>query len=381
MTNDAKENSALTFLDKVTPYVRSEGARNFYRISKELDVPYETLRFRMLNLRDQGITVFPVVDVERLGLRRKRVSFRLSQDFVDLKPFFAGLHQKAGLTYYSCSLFNRIFDCEFTIPEDKEAEFNRFLRSLDEMKLISDHSTREIIWKEILMMNTKFYDYQEKEWTVDFSRLSGDPSFSASEKVLPKDAGGDNKNGSNKKKVDLLDLLIIKELQMNAWVKTIEISRQLKVSDRDVAYHLDKHVFGKSLVPNFRFRWVGTKDAWLKHAITPIEIEFQGLNENAIRHAISVLTSIPFTWNVMRTEDQLLCQLMIPTSHMPETLRYVSENLTKLGIMSPVIRFVDWQRTSSYTVPYLMFEKGVGWKFNAEESLAYLLQMIQTYSK
>lgn len=376
MSNDT-DSSALTFLDKIAPYVKAEGARNFYRISKELHVPYETLRFRMLNLHEQGITVFPMVAVERLGLRRKRVSFQLSQDFENLKPFFAGLHQKAGLTYYSCSLFTRFFNCEFAIPEEKDAEFNRFLRSLHEMKLISDHSTHEIFWKEILMMNTKFYDYQEKEWSVDFSRLSGDPSFVASEKMIPKDVN----IGSRKKKVDLLDLLIIKELQLNAWVKTIEISRQLNVSDRDVAYHFDKHVFGKGLVPSFRFRWVGTKDAWLKHAITPIEMEFQGLNENAIRYTISVLTSIPFTWNAMRTEDQLLCQMMIPTNQLPETLRYVSENLTKLGIVSPVIRFVDWQRTSSYTVPYLMFEKGVGWKFNAEESLAYLLQMIQAYSK
>lgn len=379
MSTDS-DSSAQTFLDKVAPYVKTDGARNFYRISKELHIPYETLRFRMLNLREQGITVFPMVEVERLGLRRKRVSFQLTQDFADLKPFFAGLHQKAGLTYYSCSLFTRFFDCEFAIPEEKDSEFNRFLRSLDEMKLISDHSTHEIIWKEILMMNTKYYDYEEKEWSIDFSRLSGDPSFAASEKVVtPKNANGSTHG--NKKKVDLLDLLIIKELQLNAWVKTIEISRQLNVSDRDVAYHLDKHVFGNGIVPSFRFRWVGTKDAWLKHAITPIEMEFQHLNESTIRHTISVLTSLPFTWNVMRTEDRLLCQLMIPTSQMPETLRYVSENLTKLGIVSPIIRFIDWQRTSSYTVPYLMFEKGVGWKFNAEESLAYLLQMIQTYSK
>ena len=42
------------FLNKLSRFVDEDGARNLNKISEELDIPYQTLRFRMQRLRESG---------------------------------------------------------------------------------------------------------------------------------------------------------------------------------------------------------------------------------------------------------------------------------------------------------------------------------------
>ena len=72
--------NAAEFLTRIVPFVDSDGARNLNAICRELSIPYQTIRFRMGKLKEQGISVTPIVDVERLGFQKVRTSFRLSQD-------------------------------------------------------------------------------------------------------------------------------------------------------------------------------------------------------------------------------------------------------------------------------------------------------------
>ncbi len=73
------------FLKKITPYIESDGGRNLNEMSRNLSIPYQTIRFRMLHLIDQGISVYPMVDLEKLDLNRYRVSFNISNDLANYK--------------------------------------------------------------------------------------------------------------------------------------------------------------------------------------------------------------------------------------------------------------------------------------------------------
>ena len=354
------------FLTRIVPFVETEGARNLYKMSLELSIPYQTLRFRMLRLSEQGITIIPVLNVEELGLQRVRVSFELSTDLKDPKVLFGGLHQTAGLTYYSRSLLTQIFDCEFNIPRDSRKELSRLLLALEEMKIIEKVTLRNLLWKEVLMMKTQYYDYRENQWDIDFTEFSGDPSLK-----IP--------SMSHKEDFDHIDLLIIKSLQIDPWIKVVDLAKEIKMTEGDISYHINKHVFGRNQIGGFRFRWVGTRDAWAKHTILPLTLEFKGLSDEDSRHAMSVVTSTPFTWNHMRAEDgTYFSELLVPVSHLPETMRYISDNLRALKLF-PRIALGDMSCVSSFTVPYMMHQKSHGWVFNAEMSLSYCLQMIKTY--
>ena len=356
------------FLTRIAPYIQSEGARNLNRIARDLAIPYPTLRFRIMRLNQQGMSVWPAIDAQRLGLERVRVSFYLSREVRNYKAFFGGLFQAAGLHYYSRSFLSQIFDCEFLIPRGSIGELDKVLKALEEMGIVGAVVTRKLAWKEVLMMNTEFYDYEHNEWDVDFSRLVGNPSV-----TLP--------IASEPEKIDHYDLLIAKALQIDPWANVVDIAGELGITDSDVSYHMKKHVFGRKLIPGFRLKWTGTKNSWAKHTIAPFTLVFPEISDESSRHAMSVVTSVPFTWNHMRSEDgTYMTELLVPAAQIPDTLHYLSENLREIGL-APQVLHADWSCLSNYTIPYSMHNKQDGWSMNAEKSLGYVLQMIKTYQE
>ena len=165
------------FLTKMLPYFAEDGARNLNKVSRELNIPYQTLRFRMMRLKKQGIGILPLISAESLGLERIRASFSISKDVQDPMVFFGGLHQAAGLHYFARSMISQEFDCEFMIPALSKPELNRLLAALEEIGLVKEVTLKKIEWKEILMMKPEFYDYEQEQWDIDFSSLSSDPSI------------------------------------------------------------------------------------------------------------------------------------------------------------------------------------------------------------
>lgn len=354
------------FLDRIAPFVETDGARNFNAICRELSIPYQTLRFRLDRLYEQGISIIPIVDVDKLGLQKIRASFRFTQDIQNHKPFFGGLYQQAGLKSYTRNLLSHEINCEFLIPNEKLSEFGKLLRALEEMKLIRDVEFEPVLWKEVLMMKTQYFDYSNGQWDVDYSQLKGDPSRRVPKPSLPD-------------KFDRCDLLILKSLEQDPWIKIVDLAKKLEMPVGDVSYHLNKHVMTRKLISTFRLRWIGTKEAWLKHSIVGQSFTFEKLSENEARHAMSVMTSTPFIWNHLRTEEgTYLAELFVPVNYFAETQAYLSEKLRPLDL-SPKTSLMDWSFSSRFTIPYSMYEKSEGWQLNAEYALSYILQMIKEY--
>jgi hypothetical protein len=363
------QDNAAEFLSRITPFVDSQGARNLNAISHKLALPYQTVRFRMGRLKDQGINILPIVDVDRIGLDRIRASFLLSNDITDPLVIFGGLNQKGGLRYYSRMLISQEFDCEFYIPKGSFVEFARLMRALEELRLLENARFEKIAWKDIFMMRTGNFDYQSGQWEVDFSRLVGDPSVAAPTRSEPT-------------KVDYADLLIIKTLEMDPWIRVVDIAKKIGMPLGDTSYHLNRHVFGRKMIRSFRMRWNGTREAWLKHSIVMETFVFRQLSDDMTRHAMSIMTSNPFTWNHTRLEDgTYMSELMIPVSHYQETMGFLSEKLRSLDLKPPEVHSMDWSCTNTFTIPHSMFDRERGWTFDAETALSYILQMIQYQGK
>ncbi len=361
--------NAAEFLTRIVPFIDSDGARNLNAICRDLSIPYQTLRFRMNRLKQQGISVLPLLDIDKLGLQRIRASFGLARDIQNPKAILGGLHQKAGLKAYTRVFFSQELDCEFLIPKGSLKEFAKLLRALEEMKLIENIEYKPILWKRVFMMRTKFFDYESGEWDVDYSRLVGDPSA-----AVPKP-------WTEEAKFDYNDLLIIKSLEMDPWIKVVDLARNLKLPVGDVSYHLNRHVIGRKLIPSFRLRWIGTKEAWSKHSLVVQSYVFDKLSDEDMRHAMSVMTAAPFTWDDELADDgTYYADVLIPLSQFPETQNYISENLRQVGLR-PRVLSGDWSLISLFTIPYTMFEKGIGWALDAETGLGYVLQMISQYDK
>lgn len=322
----------------------------------------------MNKLSDQGITVLPLLDTDKLGLQRVRASFEIPEAAGNPKVILGGLHQKAGLKSYTRIFFSHEIDCEFMIPKGSVAEFGKLLHALEEMKLIENVEFKPILWKHVLMMKTQYFDYESGEWDVDYSRLVGDPSISISTQISPPT------------KVDYNDLQIVKALELNPWAKVVDIAEKLKIPVGDVSYHLNKHVLGKKLIPSYRLRWIGNKESWSRHSIIIQTYVFERLTADETRRAMSVMTVAPFTWDIQQAEDGCYyASLLVPLSQFAETQHYISESLRPMNLRPRVLNG-DWSMASTFTIPTMMFEEGK-WKLEPEISLSYILQMISEYGK
>ena len=83
---------------------------------------------------------------------------------------------------------------------------------------------------------------------------------------------------------------------------------------------------------------------------------FKELSEASCRHAMAIITSNPFAWNHMRAEDgTYISELLIPTSHLPETFQHLSDNFRSMELR-PQILHVDWACSGTATIPYLMHD-------------------------
>ncbi len=363
------------FLSRLSPFVDKDGARNLNKISEELGIPYQTLRFRMGRLKEQGISITPVIEPTRFGLSRFRVGFEVSPDLTNYSSFFGGLHQSAGLHFYARSLSTHAFDSEFMIPPEREGELSKLLRALEEMGFIENVRMRRLLWKEILGMKTKYYDYVNHMWDIDFSRLIADPSdYRAS-------PGVESAASLEHNKYDHIDLQIVKSLQIDPWTKSVDISKKLNLTDSDISYHMRNHVFGSKMISGFKFMWIGSSDSWAKHSVIPIMYFFDSLSEESARHAMSIFTACPFTWNHMVTnEGEYIAELIIPVSQMSETIRYLANGLRPLKLRPSEMSYPDWFCSLNYTIPYLMHRADSGWQFEAERSLGYVIQMIREHA-
>ncbi len=363
MTRRARDDSTQ-FLKKILPYVESEGARNFGIIARDFSLPYPTVSFRMQHLKDLGISIVPIVNVDRLGLARVRASFFLGKEKLpNLKHFFTALNENSGLRYYSKSLINFKFDSEFAVPSGKVRELAGVFEELEKMNLVSEVELHEIKWKDFPTLKTEFFDYPAGEWDVDFSRLIGDPSVRLR---LEEDA--------ELPIFDYKDLMILKELEIEPWVKEVELARKIGCPVRDISYHLRKHVLEKNLA-SFKIRWIGTQQAWAKHSIVGMTFQFKNISETKSRHLISILSSVPFLWSHLRTFDGIyLAEVLIPISALSEATKYISDRLEQVS-MSPEILLNDWSCSSNYTIPYQLFDKvQKTWAFDSDKIMTAIAQ-------
>ena len=322
----------------------------------------------MNKLGEQGISVLPLIDVDKLGLQRVRASFEIPETGGNPNVMLGGLHQKAVLKSYTRIFFSQEFDCEFVIPKGSLVAFGKLLGALQEMKLVKNVEYKPILWKQILMMKTQYFDYESGEWDVDYSRLVGDPSVSLPSQVSPS------------AKLDYNDLLIIKSLELDPWAKVVDIAEKLKIPVGDASYHLNKHVLAKKLIPTYRLRWIGNKESWSKHSMVVQTYVFEKLTEEKLRRAMSVMTAAPFTWDIQLADDgTFFANLLVPISQFPETQHYISEALRPIDLR-PWVLNGDWSLASTFTVPTTMFQDGK-WRLDPEVSLGYVLQMISKYNK
>ena len=306
----------------------------YAKISKETGVPTATVRYILTKRFPKlGLSVKAAINCGLLGLQRYLVMIEPA-----LPPkFTSNLLNVFGefmyLTYYTYLTRQRKFMTIFTLPPKYFDSFIEFLNQLKSANIIADFEASKLFYMKGLPFRVDCFNFREGVWRQDWrERDSWVPEIYE----VPV-------NNSN---ISKIDLLILKELRKNVFIKYIDLAKILKLTRQTVKKHFEQAVKAVYMYAIFWF------PPWNPETIAiPTIIASHNIEE--ARHA---LINVPYTFTEMRTADKYLTFSVIPSIDFYKTIKYVNTR----AVISDT-DFPDMNNTLNFEIHPNLYSDRVGW--------------------
>ncbi|TLX93847.1 MAG: hypothetical protein E6K96_08940 [Thaumarchaeota archaeon] len=369
----ARAKSVQTFRDepldleaKIIRAIQKVGPKNVSLLSRLTGAHAETIRYKVKKQFGRlGFKIHADVDYRKLGLFLHWGTLQFTQRYAEsARGIFTSLNEAGYLTYYGKVVPQGRYVALFALPTNVTEEYRGFLNELKKVGVLIDFSFEEVLVSRHNLMNPRYFNFQSGKWEVDWSKVKLEDArpLEREERRAPAE-------------VDLFDLLLIKELQIDALQHIVGIARKLKVHQKTLEYHYRTHVQKQKLIPTYYVRWMRNIEKTLAHSVMVTRLTFKGLTTNEFLKAQSAISKIPFLWAEDLLKDgTYLATLCIPVQETLTTFDYLSTQVPGLDERVQV-GLVDQGDASLFTIPYNMFEKG--WKFDAERLKSSLLRTIK----
>ena len=347
-------------LSKLIDIVTTLGPRNIPNIASELSIPIETARHRLKRqILERGIRIHASIDFGKLDLQRAWAFLDFTDEYRGQEAKVAkALADVAFLTHYARTMPEEKFLVQFGIPRSKIVEHERFLSGLVKNGILKGYEMHRLSWMRHISMKTAYYNFKTRVCEIDWEaldRLRHTPESPAASPAQP---------------FDKKDLLILKELQADSSIQFVDMSKKLGIDVKTLLYHYHTHVKNRGFVTKYLVRWRGDRKNLRRYAVLPAKAWIRNLSQNELLVVQEVFSRLPFTWSDSYSSEDgfYLADLEMALVHYSDTLSFIQRNLgaSKRRLE---IAIVDQQCTSTFTIPYHMFEEDRGWIFDAEVAL------------
>lgn len=332
-------------------------------IARRLGQFKESVRYRYKEkIMSKGFAVQGAVDHERLGLKRIMLVLDFAEPYRNYATaILTAMSEVCYVVGFAKSLIGGEYVVNLSVPVEYVADVREFFRALDEREMFSKIEILEFDWFRIAPMKPEFYDFDTGRW--DFEWQNPNPEDYQAAAYVP----------SSKGKFDYVDLLIIKELQMDANKSLKEIAEKLNVNYKKLAWHHSAHVCSQKLLSGYTVNWMGTRYDYnlervlhRKHRYFAIALivkntsEFETMN---LRHQIDRL---PFLWGEAVGRDYF-AELTLPVDYVVEGLHYLG-NAASAVRERMSIHAMDQTEAARFTIPYALFDSAKRrWTFDKDE--------------
>ncbi len=329
-------------------------------------MPKETIRY-VLRKRfpELGLRVETLVDYAKLGLERYFVMLKFSSDILDhATEILERLAKVAFLTYRSALAFEPWHVAMFAVPVSLSDEFHAFLLRMTKTGILKSTRTERLEWTRHPELKSRYHDFRSREWIVDWKKIDsqGEPPPS----ILPVH------EPTARPEIDAVDILVIKELELDSWRNFAEISRKLGMNDRTIRWHYTNHV--SPLINSYYVRWLPVDSKEMTKVIGLV-CEFHNLSRYRLNKIRRLFNTFPFTWyEGGRSDGYYQIHSGIPAQHLMDSLRFLRTNLRE--ILSDWTTFaldLSLSLTEPYTIPYENFDDKNGWSFDQKKALNSVL--------
>ncbi len=332
-------------------------------ISRRLGQFKESVRYRYKEkILHRGFAVQAAVDHEKFGL--KRIIF-----VVDFAPQYrqyaqailTAMNQLAYINSFTKTLPDGLFVVNASVPKEYAESFSQFITLLSQKGLFSVVKMLPFDWFRIQPMRAEFHDFDNGRWDFDWSSTANvDHTWAA---YVP----------SQRTRFDYTDLLIIKELQVDANQSLTEVSQKLKINYKKLSWHYTAHVLRNHLIRSYRVNWMGTrydykieKALHRKHRYLAVDLLVTGVSEYERMELMAKTNRVPFLWGEACGEHYF-AEFAFPVDSITEAFQYL-ESITASVRDRAVYYILDHTNALSFSICYQLYDQNQKrWAFSTSE--------------
>ena len=246
----------------------------------------------------------------------------------------------------------------FSVPREFVGELKLFLGSMKEKGMFSRLDVVDFDWIRFVPMKSEFYDFDTGRWDFDWTTKTAS------------DFGSAHHMPSNLAKFDYMDLLLIKELQMDANKSLKEISDRLDVNYKKLTWHYKAHVLARRLLSGYSVNWMGTRyDSAIEkvlhrqHRYFAIAVIVQGTSGYETMKLRQAIDGLPFLWSEAAGANYF-CEAAFPIDFVVEGLQFLTETISPVKERTEIYT-IDQGDSATFTISYNMFSQArKRWEFN-----------------
>lgn len=330
----------------------------------------ETIRYRYKEkILGKGFALQARLNFEGMSLKRVIMVVKVGEEYsAYAKEVFAAMNRICYLTSYAALLPEGTYMVQATVPNEFKDDYIEMMKRVKDLGIFTSVEFYNFAWFRNVPMRAEYYNFDQGIWEFDWDN--------------PVEYGKDDHDGPSEEfGIDKIDLLIMKELQVDSTRSLSEIREAIKAVDgidinyKTLAWHWIRHVQEKRMISGYTLRWAGTNynpssDKLLhrKHRYIVIPILIRSVSDMERVKLMSETNKVPFVWSEAAGEDYY-AQFAFPLEMVNDAFAFLRSLLSRFGERASY-HVVDQSNAAGFTLSYQMFDDGKRkWIFEKEEML------------
>lgn len=330
----------------------------------------ETIRYRYKEkILGKGFAIQAKLSFQGMGMVRVIMTVRVGEEYASYaKEVFTAMNKICYLTSFASLMPEGAYMIHATIPKEYRGRFVELMKQLKERGIFSSIDFCNFEWFRNVPMRAEYYNFEHGFWEFDWDK--------------PVEHGKeDHELAYEPFKIDRVDLLIMKEMQVDSTRSLSDIREAIKTNDgieinyKTLAWHWSRHVQEKRMISGYTLRWMGTrydsvseKTMHRQHRYVVVPILVRGVSDAERLRLMSEMNKVPFIWSEAAGEDYY-AQFAFPVEMVNDAFTFLKGVLAGFGERASY-HIVDQTNAVGFTLSHALFdEEKRQWRFEESEIL------------